>query len=198
MSSGLSLYVIEDALTELMAARDELLFAGVTEETSAELVEVDKALAEYCALEIRKVDGIHSFLRWSAATSQQAKLLAAEYRERASRIEANAGRLKQFALDAMATRGLKRIDGTAGRYLSRRGNGGIQPLEIQEDILPDAYRETTVVIGLSDLTMLSQMGIAFRQVSTAPSQSRIREALACGEDVPGAHLLERGEHLEAR
>src|ERR1700690_3320444 len=118
--SGLSLYTIEDELLQLLQAREEILTNEQTPETPAELAQVETALAEYVTAEVRKVDGIHAYLKQAKATAEQAKAEAAEMRARAERIENGMARLKEFCLQAMQLAGMKRIDGTAGRYLLRK------------------------------------------------------------------------------
>ena len=128
--SGLSLWTIEDSLATLLGAREELLAESQhptptreSAEISAEIAEVEKALAEYLAREVAKVDGIHSYLRWADSNASAARVEAQQMAERARRLEGGAKRLRQLCCDIMAQRGLKRLEGTGGRVLLRRGNG---------------------------------------------------------------------------
>ena len=241
--SGITLYEIESALLELAQAREELVaeleggLAAVTQrdrsEAEAELAEVDKAITEYAtSREPAKVDSIHSLLKMWHITAEVARQEVREYVERAQRIEANEKRLKQMVCDIMETSGKKRIEGTGGRYLLRKGNGGLEPLVLQEDIIPADYIDVTVRMSLREAETL---GLLNRQdvpvLSREPANARIRAALkaqcaSCGGDgafrateqldgemsevqcrvcggtghmaVPGAHLEERGFHVECK
>src|ERR1019366_10670690 len=146
--STLSLYPIEQAFLDLLTAREEVLAGEQGPDTPAELAEIEKALAEYVKREVVKVDGIHAYLGWAKATAEEARRESAAMAERARRIEAGMDRVKGICLDAMQVIGKKRIDGTAGRYLSVAGNGGVQPLGIQEDMVPHEYCDVTVRMPL--------------------------------------------------
>jgi hypothetical protein len=210
--SGLSLYVIEDALLELAAAREELTDRLAAEEaasmadaalvTREELAEVEKAIALYATKEPKKVDNIHALLSTWRITEEVAKQDAREAASRAARIEAARRRLSQMVVDIMAAAGKKRIEGTGGRALVRRGNGGLAPLNIQEDILPDTWRDVVVRMPMSFWKELTKGRTAeqmpgegcVKVLSTEPAGARIRLGLQV-QDIPGAHLLERGESL---
>ena len=207
--SGINLYQIEEALTELLSAREELtadLTAGTqTEETAAELVEVEKALTEYVAREIAKVDGIHGYLRYAKLTAVAARQEAAEYLEHARRLEASEGRLKALCVDIMQAMGKTKLEGTCCRVLAVQGNGGMAPLTVQEDVLPDCYCDYHLALP-GDLwaTLLALVPGTWRDrikghlKARVSSNVRIREALAMEENVPGAHLEERGFQLRVK
>jgi hypothetical protein len=199
--SGLSLYRIEDALLQLLQAREEILTNEQTPETPAELAQVETALAEYVTAEIRKVDGIHAYLKQAKATAEQAKAEAAEMRARAERIENGMARLKEFCLQAMQLAGMKRIDGTAGRYLLRKGNGGKEPLVVaQPELVPDEYRILTLKVRADkwDPEAFASAGLESIAASEPEiSNELIRKALEGGSAVPGAHLEARGQHIIA-
>ena len=214
---SITLWSIEDALVELLDARQQLieeiehpepaaaptpeLRAQVAEymarEKRAELAEVEKALAEYVGREIQKVDGIHAYLKWADATAKAAKEEAAAYAARCKRAEAARDRLKALVVDVMRATGKRRLEGTAGRVLRVQANGGLAPLEVDGDVLPDEYIDITVRLPLTEwrgLTEKCYPTASARILTYAPATERIREALAEGP-VPGAHLGERGEHL---
>lgn len=196
--SGLSLFVIEDALTQLLEAREELTAGHPTDDTPAELAEVEKALAEYVAREVSKVDGIHSYLKYATLTAAAARQEAREYEGRARRLEANADRLKAICIDVMQTAGKTRLEGTCGRALAVQGNGGLAPLSVQEDILPPGYRLVTVRMRRDDYDLLDLESVVHRVMSDTPNHDDIRDAIRQGEDVPGAHLGERGKQLRVK
>jgi hypothetical protein len=195
--SSLSLYSIEAAFLDLLTAREEVLAGEQGPDTPAELEEIEKALAEYVKREVAKVDGIHAYLGWAKATAEEARRESAAMAERARRIEAGMDRVKDICLDAMQMIGKKRIDGTAGRYLSVAGNGGVQPLGIQDEMVPDEYLDVTVRLPRDLwLDMLGDRILSenAQVLGLKPSNGRIREALKDGP-VPGCTLLERGQHL---
>jgi len=219
--SSLTLYAIEDALLGLLTAREELIETDrliesadnlspaergeAIAENEAEIQQVEKALAEYVAREIGKVDGIHHYLTHATVVAKEARAEAEAMRNRAVRIEANVARLKALCCDVMAAAGKKRIDGTAGRYLLRKGNGGLAPLVVQEDILPENFRDVTVRVPkqwwrelLASLPPEEMPGEStIVTLVDESANARIRECLKYME-IPGAHLGERGEHLEAK
>ncbi len=198
--SSLSLYNIEAGLLDLLTAREEVLAGEQTADTPMELEQINKALAEYVGREVAKVDGIHSYLAWAKSTAEEARAQAAAFGERARRIESGIERVKACCLDVLQAMNKKRLDGTAGRYLSIAGNGGVQPLSIQDDMLPPEYQDITVRLprdvwrGLLGDYILPE-GVQVLDVK--PANGRIRAALAEGP-VPGASLQPRGVHLGVR
>lgn len=254
MSTSLSLFTIEEALTELMQAREDLLLKLAepenTEEeaeSKAELAEVDKALAEYIQREAAKTDSIHGWLKQATVTASAARQEAHEMQARAQRLEDGIERLKRICCDVMASRGLKRLEGTAGRSLLRKGNGGLAPLQIDgwdaekeqwtiyEPVLPMAFRQITVQMSADSWETLHHMhpALTYRFLKDEPNNREVRAALGepcrkcagtgdirdpnnrypdnpdavsvCPEcngsgkcSIPGARLLERGDHLECK
>lgn len=194
----LSLFEIEQSLALLMQDRDE-----VTDPD--EIAAIDAAIRDYVGQEIRKVDGIRAYIRHSETQAAAAVEEARRANAIASVHLARIDRLKAACLTAMQEAGAKRLDGKAG-YLIVKGNGGLAPLKIQEDILPDEMRDVNVRMPMNlwqeichqmpgdlllPLTELKQ------SESYQPSNGRIREALKAGT-VPGAYLEERGSHLEVK
>src|ERR1035437_598781 len=160
---------------------------------AAELAEVDKAIAEYAQCrEPAKVDSIHGLLKQWHITAAVARQEARESQERAQRLEANEARLKALVCQVMEMAGKKRIEGTAGRAITRQANGGMSPLVVQgwdaesekwiddPDILPDDYRYLTVRLTMSQwLTLLHASGsFEATRIRSEPANALIREALA--------------------
>ena len=200
--SSLTLYAIEDALLGLIEAREDILSSEQTDETPAELAAIETALADYVRQEIRKCDGIHHFLNAAKAAEREARDEAERMEKRARRIKASMDRLKSICVEVMAMAGTKRIDGTAGRYLLRKGNGGLAPLVVQEDILSENFRDVTVRVPkqwwrelLASLPPEEMPGEStIVTLVDEPANARIRECLKYME-IPGAHQGERGESL---
>ena len=206
--SSLSLYVIEDALAQLLAAREDLLAEqpGLrdADERDQELAAVELALEDYVRQEVSKVDGIHSYLKYARITADVARQDAKEASTRAKRLEDSVDRVKRIAAAVMEQQGKKRLEGTGGRMLLLKGNGGVAPLTIQDDIVPDAYCSFDVrLTGQVWATIRQYLPVRSRDLfdkcsNRAPSQTLIRVALEAGEEVPGAHLEPRGVHLEVK
>ena len=204
--SGLSLYVIEEALLELVNARDELTaeIAAASEgldvskpidELKAELAAVDKTLAEYLLREIGKVDSIHSLLRWAKATASDAAKLAKEYTERRRRAESTVERVEAIVLDVMRSADKKKLEGTAGRSLNRQANGGLAPLQVDgwneaakcwsvvDPVIAEEFLDVTLKIPC-DLwvrifnAFTTECRLHVEVKATEPAKSRIRAALA--------------------
>ena len=228
MTGTLSLHIIEDGLAELLEAREATLQEigqapeSALPELREQLAVLDKTLEEYLTLEARKVDNYCRFLASaklliSGMTEEERRI-----KDRRKRIERAVEWLKRRTVDVMAFAGKKRVDGTNGRYLLRKGNGGLAPLVIdgwdaeaerwtspETCVVPlDCLTATVVVRGdiwniwqrlLSQPTWAGiEMSAAEFKVSYAPNQAAIRAKLAAGEAVPGCRLAERGEHLEAK
>lgn len=187
---GPNLFDIEQSLAMLMNDRDE-----VTDPAEVEAVEA--AIREYITLEIRKVDGIRAYVRCAETMAAAAKEEAARATAIAEAWQRRASRIKEYSLAVMTQNGIKRLDGKAG-YLIVKGNGGLAPLRVQDDVLPDEYRDITLTIPLSIVRELPDgVRMSMRTKSIEPANGRIREALKIGP-VPGASLEERGVHIEVK
>jgi len=239
--SGLSLYTIEAALSDLLTARDEL--AEDPNADPAEIAAVETALGNYITQEIRKVDSIHGLLRWLKSQSEAAAAEVAELQRARGRLDRTAKRIKEMCCAVMQLADEKRLNGTAGRYLLRKGNGGLFPLQVdgwdgeswtdQAAPLPEELRMIQVTMPLDLYEHLKahfgenmehfsgHFGGGITVGAITPNGAAIRAALAepcykcngtggtpdvrcaaCDGDgkarVPGARLLPRGEHLEAK
>lgn len=264
MTQTLTLYQVEDGLAELLEARQQTLKdlddlqrgnppadpEDIAEAKDA-LAMIEKTLAEYQSLEVRKVDNCHRFLTSIKHLVPVLKAEAAAITARARRLEASGEWLKERIMQAMELGGKKRVDGESGRYLMRKGNGGLAKLHVDgwdeekkqwsesTGVLPGEFIDVTVRMKLSEWETrvgIHAMPHVIGLIRSEPSQDRIREALAmacqvcdgqeachCGEPmngyhethtpvkmicdacdgtgknkVPGARLLDRGQHLEVK
>ena len=198
--NGLTLYRIEDALLQLMQAREELTDPAreATPDTSAELAAVEAAIREYLELEAPKVDNIIGYLQYAKTTAAMARGEAREYEATARRLEASERRLKEMVCDIMVTSLKKRIEGTTGRAIIRKGNGGIRPLMLQPDMLDDGMCDYVVQLDGEVYRRLAVILLPLaRMVERKPNAERIRSGLEAGP-VAGAYLEERGEHVEVK
>ena len=198
----LTLWDIESAWVELMQARTEAEGLPMDEREQA-VAAVDEAMAQYTRSELQKADSIIGFCRHLKMLETSAKEQAAYQSKRAATAGALLSRIKGIAQSAMEAAGKKRIDGRTG-YLLVKNNGGLAPLKIQEDVLPDEYRDITVTIPLEMFHMLQdefpELGPVSAPKATPafPANDRIRKALAEGTGVPGAWLEDRGSHVEVK
>jgi hypothetical protein len=181
----ISLYEIEAGLSELMQAREEA-------EGPEEVAAVEQAIQEYVSREVKKVDGIRSYIKYAQMAQSDAAKAAEVWGQRIER-------LKGMVKGIMEATGQKRLNGVTG-YFMLKGNGGLAPLNIQDDVLPDEYRNITVTMPL-DIWNAAVMQIGgIPQAGPGriePANTRIREALKEGA-VPGAWLEDRGQHIEVR
>ena len=195
----LTLWDIESAWVELMQARTEAEGLSVDEREQA-VAAVDEAIAQYTRSELQKADSIIGFCRHLKMLETSAKEQAAYQSKRAATAGALLSRIKGIAQSAMEAAGKKRIDGRTG-YLLVKNNGGLAPLKIQEDVLPDEYRDITITISAGMFEVLRGIHpelVSAKATSSVPANDRIRKALAEGTGVPGAWLEERGSHIEVK
>lgn len=204
---GLSLYNIEDGLDELLEARLQLtaeiatLATGQPDnellaERREELAAVETTLAEYQKLEVAKVDNTHRFLTSIKHLVPALRAEAALITARAKRLEEASDWLKGRIMEAMDRAGKKRVDGNSGRYLLKKGNGGIAKLQVDgwdedrkrwtqaEGVLPEEFIDVTVRMSASEwerlITNVSSLCLPalVSPIVSEPSQERIRAALA--------------------
>lgn len=200
MSTDLSLWRIDETLAQLLSLREEMTADGEN------IAEVEKQIAEYMQALPAKVSGVCAMFRmWK---SQQAAIKAEEDRlhELRKRVEANEARLKEYCAYVLEQqpepkKGCKKLIGADGSQLMLKGNGGLEPLQIDESVLPDDYREVTVRMPLEMWRDISKTFAAeswAKIVDQGPDNTAIRAAIQQHGGIPGARLLERGQHLEIR
>jgi hypothetical protein len=187
---SLTLYEIETGLLSMLEAREE---ATTDEERAA----AEAVIRAYVTEEVRKVDNIRGFIRSALAVVGAAKDEAARQADRARVWQNKIDRLKAFVLAVMLETDTTRLDGRTGTLLVK-GNGGLAPLIVNEEILPDEWFEYTIKIpGTEYLKLAASLSPVARSTTRLPRGADIREALALIE-VPGARLEDRGKHLEVK
>lgn len=139
----LSLYQIESELAELVEFRESC-------ETDEERKVADTQILAYVEREVRKVDGIRSYLKhcemMAAAAKEEATLQSGRARAWQNRVDG----LKDAVLGVMQLRELKKLEGRTG-FLMVKGNGGLQKLDItDETLVPPQYCEVTVTMSVAD------------------------------------------------
>ena len=190
--NNLTLFEIEKDRQELLDMRDEAMEAGAL---PAELEAIDKALQEYECREVRKVDGTAHAI---TVYNQAADIVEAEIKRlqgRAKSLRGRADRIKANALAAMQAFGVKKLE-TPLHYLRVQGNGGLEPLTVDMEVLPRSYQTVTVRLGAKTWDNFSEgTGLRYNVLDRGIFADTIRDALKRGEVIPGAKLEERGVHL---
>ena len=169
--------IVEDT-TELLRLFQEL------EESTKDMSEVDKA-AEYEVLATwlgdneeqfsRKVDGYVSVIREFMAMEQAAKEEAKRLQDRAKQHANKVESLKDMLKHSMKSIGLEKCK-TAFNTVTIATNGGVRPMTINENLIPEEYLKTT---------------------KTA-DKAKINEAIAKDIEIKGVTLHERGKSLRIR
>lgn len=184
---------LETSLAELMDIREEIITEQpglrAPEERQQALAVIEDALAGYVKREVAKVDGIHGYCRYAAATAEAARAEAAVLLDKAKRLEAQEARLKDLCMAVMVATGKEKLQGSAGRVIARQKNGGKQSLQVQDGVIPDALCDYTITLqGETYARVKSLLSPAWRDVieravkERKASQERVREELAqpCG------------------
>lgn len=121
-----------------------------------------------------KADECAKIIRELDAEADKFKAEIERMTVKANIINGNSARLKQYLYDNMKAAGKTKFKTNLFSFGIRK-NGGLQPLEIIPDVeIPDEY------------------------CNKKPDNSKIREALKNGAELPFAALKERGEHLSIR
>ena len=126
-----------------------------------------------------KADGYCAVLSRFKGNVDMIKAEEARLKARREVIEHNIERMKealQMALETMEEGGMKPEIKTGLHTIKLAGNGGKQPLKVDEDNVPDNYK---VVIYQTD-------------------KEKIRKELESGKELEFAELLPRGRHISIR
>ncbi len=203
---SMSLFHIDEELTQLLQYREERM-ADVEPPDEDEVAALNSEIRRYMEALPRKVASVAGYLRSLDGQEAMADKEAARIAAYKSQIKARRELLKAYVADVLdkqpqPAKGCKKLTGADGSMLMLKTNGGLQPLKVQGDVLPSDYKVATVTMLYSDFERLrhavAAFGITVPKIEVEPLNSRIREALAAGEEVPGAWLLPRGAHIEVR
>ena len=199
----LSLYHIDSELAALLDYRDERISDTEDPATAEEIAAVDGQIAVYMQALPAKVEGVAAMFRKWASQRQAVKDEIRRLSSIFDHIENKEKRLKSYVADILAMQpepaeGCRKLVGNGGSVLMLKGNGGLAPLTVQEDILPEEFKKITVTLPLAvwnDINVADGWALNFK---IEPDNTGIREALNAGLDVPGAHIEPRGTHVEVK
>lgn len=129
--TDLTLWHIEAELADLVNLREQMAEAG------EDLAPIEQTILEYVGRELRKVDGIRSYLKRAEMMVHAAKNEAKLQNDRANAWQARIDRLKEFCRLTMEAWGAKRLDGSTGSLLLK-GDGGRQAVTITDaSLIPE-------------------------------------------------------------
>lgn len=212
-----SLYNIEATIVSLFALLDEAEADG--DAKAREVIEGQ--IKEWVGAELRKVDGIATFIRESEHRAELAKEEAQRLADRAKHWQAKADRLRACTMEAMNAHGIRKLE-TPASSLTVVGNGGLQPLDRQDDLIPNEYKLFIATLNHKQWRAFLEQYPGFIpravEVDTAAIREALHERVPCPDhatrsgpvvdrcrrcsgtgtvprEVPGAHLLPRGQHL---
>lgn len=192
MTATLSLYRLDEELTDLLAYRQERVDDQQSPASAEELEACDTAIRQYMEQLPRKVDGVAAVLRYFDEQVEFADREIARLRERKRQVEANIERVEGFAAAVLEkqpqpAKGCRKLVGSHST-LMLKGNGGVQPLVIsQPDLIPDELcvwrgelHDTEfcrIMRSLSAEWPPEALNVVMSRFTRIPSNSLIREAL---------------------
>jgi Siphovirus Gp157 len=152
-----------------------------------------------------KTDALASVVARGNAWAEEAKRLSVVAQQHAK----NAEQLKSYVLQIMEANGIKELKTATSRMLAC-GNGGLQPLEIQDGVLvPKEFRiivlrvpeecYETIVVAHQQASSLGAIPAQLPEWLTPSGvefdSKGLRSDLSAGRVIPGVSLLPRGKHL---
>lgn len=176
--NSLSLYAIEESLQMLVDERERAEAEGDLEAVKA----IDAALTEYLTREAAKIDSYAGLIHQLKADDEACAREMSRIRERRERAIALRRRLEANAIATMQAHGVKELK-TYRNTLRRRGNGGLQALEIEQlGAVPMEYRTVTVKLRRDRwLDLIRQIEVDavswLTMENEEPDTQSIREAL---------------------
>lgn len=200
-----TLYAIEDALQQLEVLRSLAIDEGDTDAVKL----FDDQIAHYLSREAAKIDSYAGLIRKRDADADALLAEAARLVDRAKRFQADADRLRASALRVMQAFDVKEL-ATQHNTIRRQGNGGLLPIEADSGEIAPEYKRITVTLPLDQwLALVADTCLmcvrspveswANAEITSKgrvePDGERIRAALKSGQQVNGAKLLPRGEHV---
>jgi hypothetical protein len=215
---GLTLYQIESELADLIAHRQERIADTEDPPSPDELAAIDGEIDRYHFAEPVKVTGVVAMFRqWKA---QRANIKTERDRLKAldNMLEAMETRLKDRVAAALEllpqpAKGSRKLVGVDGSQLLLKGNGGLQPLQVDgwdeerrqwvrpDSPLPPDFELATVEMSgtlFLTLSMMKEYEDKIRLIAHVPNNKLIRETLAqpCGRCNATGRLFSAGDNPE--
>jgi len=167
-------------ITEDLLAIDRLI-----DEQGEELTpEVEQAIAAWFAeVESNMADKLGSYcqyVRKLETESAVAKAEAEQFAKKAKNRQGQAAWLKDRVKEFLKSRDIKKVETSAGYTVSVRGNGGMLPMEIDQDTDP------------------MMIPAEFQKVTIEIDTNLVREHLEAGGVLPFARLKPRGDNLQIK
>lgn len=191
-----TLFVIERQLQELVAAREEC-------ETDEERKVVDGELQRYITAEIKKVDGIASYIRYCQSQEDAADAEIDRLKARREVWKNRRERLRMGVLAVMQTFGERKLDGKTATLAIRLNPPSVITSAIE--LIPSEFTRNRIVadgeIWKMIVKVLQQAGLKIPDlrllVETEPKKSEIAGELKRGRPVGGCRL-EQTERLDVK
>ena len=169
----------------------------------AEQAEIQQRIEQLGVELVGKVDSLAGVLRRIPRDIADYKAERDRFAAKANAAERGLKWLKEYVARTMREHGWKHLK-TERNTIALRGNGGVQPLEITDAAaVPKQYLVATVTMALEDWNLVAccllaaDLAVPEHRITQEPSNALLREALK-SDEVPGARLLPRGEHIECR
>lgn len=198
--SDLSLWKIDETITELLSLREEV-------ETEEERAAIDGQVREWVERELQKFDRCYGFIRYQ----EQQAAMAAEVQQKAGQWKhihtARADRVREMVKQVMDHRGTRKIEGPGVGSFTVRPNGGKLALEITDPAIVPAEFQQVILQLPKPLWDMAQVALEhdrelllalLLKSDRAIDERAVRAALEAGQEVPGARLRERGTCLVVR
>lgn len=157
----------KDSLAEIVERLAALLDTVDLVETPEDRQACEAEIAETLAAEVRKVDGIASFLSYCESMQRFASEEISRLHERKARFARHEDRLRQYVIRTMEDADVKRLEGKTATFHLRACASSADIRD--ESAIPEKFKVSKVVITVD--------------------KRAVRAALESGEDVPGAELI---------
>lgn len=182
MSQAMVLWSVNRELEELLEFREEAIATGAKPE---ELEAIENQINAYASREVKVVDGIATSIATYKTAAAMVRAEAERLLARADMLEARVDRIKESAKQAMESLGIKKLE-TPSHFLRVQGNGGVDPLEVDADALPDSLKTVALTVQLDVWRQIQQAfdgdprfqdGTTYGAHVTQPNNEAIRAAL---------------------
>lgn len=206
---NLTLYGIETQLLELLNFRDSILEdPDMTPADQKESLEaIDRSISEYIRAEVKKCDGIASYLReFEARAAAEAEEIE-RLKRRKQMWEKRRESLANMVIDIMQQTGATRLDGRHNVLSLRKNPPSVevaQPSFIPPDLVRVAVKLTVeqwqqIINWLKPAPSLQiELSTAVASKDAEPMKDEIKKRLKEGDGVPGCRLRTDSVRLEVK